>query len=75
MITLTCIRDVQMRKTNDITFYKGFDYEFSIASDGSISRYSNETGYHSFSATSWGEWFCVSDVFKQEHGISEEVVS
>lgn len=54
---LLCIADVKMRNTDTISFKAGNEYEFNIHSDGSLSRYSTEHGYHSFSASSWGEWF------------------
>ena len=57
MIQLICIKDVQMRISNQIAFNTGQVYAFTLEADGSLSRYSVESGYHSFSAKNWGEWF------------------
>lgn len=57
MITLLCIKDLQMRNSSEIAFFKGQTYEFEMCSGGGISRYTYQTGYHSFRADVWGEFF------------------
>ena len=54
---LTCVKDVSLKRSAHIAFFKGFEYDFTIHSDGSVSRFDVQTGYHSFSAESWAEWF------------------
>lgn len=54
---LTCIKDVSLKRSAQITFFKGFEYDFTMHTDGSVSRFDVQTGYHSFSADVWAEFF------------------
>lgn len=57
MIKLLCITDVKMRMSNDIAFKKGCVYEWTLLADGSIQRYNAHTGFHSFRADVWHQFF------------------
>ena len=54
---LTCVKDVSLKRSAHIAFFKGFEYDFTMHIDGSISRFHPHEGHHSFSAESWVEWF------------------
>lgn len=57
MIPLLCITDVQMRRSDTIAFKKGQVYEWTMMADGSIQRYNEVTGHHSFRSDVWHEFF------------------
>ena len=57
MINLLCITDVKMRRSDTIAFKKGQVYEWHLLADGSIQRYSENTGHHSFRSDVWHEFF------------------
>lgn len=54
---LICITDVKMRMSNDIAFKKGCVYEWNVMADDSIQRYNELTGFHSFRADTWHQFF------------------